>query len=623
MADNRKAFNIWIAVTIAGLVGVSILGFQILSPYNLQKALLDTIPADGNLEVFTFQVYEKVRLVSIIVWILFLIMSLCLIIFRKQSRSKIGEFLVSTRHCLKQVKHDFLIVLRAISPTRAEIVPLIILLGIIAFGIAFRYVYLWRPMGHDEAYTFMAFASRGLRNVVTDYHLPNNHVFHTIMVNLFYQLLGDSPAVIRLPAFIAGVLIIPAVFVVARSFYDTKIGLFAASIISALPVMIDYSTNARGYTMITLFALVLTIIAIYLKDNINLFAWFLLILISSLGLYTNPTMVYPVGMTFTWLILSKIIGDVNPGYEKRFYRYLLFAIIGIGIVTCALYLPVVLVSGLDTLIGNRMVETLSWSDFSQSVLPRIRNTWQEWNREIPPIISITALIGLIASFFVPKLPRDKRVPLILAGFLWIACALLVQRVAPWPRIWLFLLPFFVIWIAAGIAGLLYLLGKKIPGAELWVSGLLSVLVVLPMVAGIARAYPQYSLKLNAPGEVEQVANFLQGYLQDGDAVVATSPDRVILDYYLLRRKLGRDYSNLGKGRDILRSIVLVNLAYDQTLESVLEARSYLDDVEISSAEEIYHSRRIILYLLSKKINSSGEIGLGSPHLRLKSHQALG
>ena len=99
---------------------------------------------------------------------------------------------------------------------------------------------------HDEAYTFMAFVSRGLRVVVTDYHLPNNHVFHTILVNIFYEFFGDSPAAIRLTAFIAGILIIPAAFLVGRNFYDWKIGLIAASILAALPVMIDYSTTARG-----------------------------------------------------------------------------------------------------------------------------------------------------------------------------------------------------------------------------------------------------------------------------------------------------------------------------------------------------------------------------------------
>jgi uncharacterized membrane protein len=453
-------------------------------------------------------------------------------------------------------------------------------------------------MGHDETYTFMAFASRGLRVVVTDYHLPNNHIFHTILVNLFYQLFGDSPAVIRLTAFIAGILIIPATYMVGRIFYEWKISLLAASTVAALPVMIDYSTTARGYTIITLFALLIIALAAYVKDHPNQIAWLSLVLISSLGLYTNPTMIYPVGMTFTWLILSSLVKDTDPDYGKKFYIYLLFSILGIIIMTGILYIPIFFVTGLQSVIGNEVVETLSWSDFSQSLLPRINNTWAEWNRALAPILSTIAIVGLVASFFVPRLPNNRRVPLIMAGFLWIATALVVQRVAPWPRIWLFLLPFFIIWITAGIVGLFSFVINKLPKSKFWMTTIISLLIIAPLAAGLIRTYPQYSEKLKSQGEVEQVADFLQDHLQEGDVVVVTSPDTVVLKYYMRRNNLANDFTDLVKGKQVSRSIVVVNQAHNQTLEYVLERRSYLDDVQLISAEEIYRSRRFILYQLS-------------------------
>jgi uncharacterized membrane protein len=453
-------------------------------------------------------------------------------------------------------------------------------------------------MGHDETYTFMAFASRGLRVVITDYHLPNNHVFHTILVALSYQLFGDSPAIIRLTAFLAGILIIPATYLVGKIFYGWKIGLVAASILAALPVMIDYSTTARGYTIISFFALIIIGLAAYVKDHRNLIAWFLLVVISCLGLYTNPTMIYPVGMTFTWLFLSGLIKDVNPTYGRKFYLYLVFSIFWIVILTGILYLPIILRSGLQSIIGNDVVEPLSRSDFIESVLPRIKNTWSEWNRALPPFLSMIAIIGLVASFFLPKLPRNRRIPLILAAFLWITTALVVQRVAPWPRIWLFLLPFFVIWIAAGIIGLFNLLITKLPKSEFLMRLLLGILIVTPLVAALVRTYPQYAEKLISKGEVEQVADFLIDYLQEGDVVVVTSPDTVILKYYLMRNDIDKEFTELVKGKEVNRSIVVVNHAHEQTLQYVLERRFFLDDVQLDSAEEIYRSRRFILYQLS-------------------------
>jgi len=598
MKNDRKAVGCWWILLVGALLGAALFTLVSVASYSSQKKWLDSLANDGNFESFTANIYNVIRIISLPLAILSIGVLIVILLFRTQSMDRIGQLLSWLKGFFSHRWQEMVQILRALVPSKQGIIPLAVLLVITIFGIFFRYAYLWKPMGHDEAYTFMAFASRGLRVVITDYHLPNNHVFHTILVNLFYQVLGDSPAVIRLPAFIAGILLIPATYLIAKIFYDWKIGLLAASVIAVLPVLIDYSTTARGYTIIALFALMIVAISAYVKDNQNLVAWFILIGFSGLGLYTNPTMIYPIGMAFTWLILSSWIKDINPGYGKRFFLYLLLTGVGIALFTGFLYLPIIFTSGLQSVVGNEVVEALNWSDFTQSLVPRIRNTWQEWNRSLPPIFSWIALLGLIASFFVPKLPRNRRVPLILAGFLWIAAALLVQRVAPWPRIWLFLLPFFIIWITAGIIGLFNLLIAKFPKSELLIHLIWSILIVILLLAGMVRTYPQYSEKIFSKGEIEQVADFLQDYLQDGDVVVVTSPDTVVLKYYLMRINIDKEFTELTKGKEVTRSIVVVNQAIGHTLEYVLDRRSFLDDVQIASAEEIYQSRRFILYQLS-------------------------
>lgn len=598
MDHHKKAKRGWWFLLLCTLIGAIFFGLLVAFPYSFQKNMIDSLAGDGVVESFTSQVYTVLRIAALPFMIISISGLVYLIAFKNHSIAKIQDIYSWLNKFIRKSWQELVDLIQALVPNSQERIPFIILLIIIGFAIFFRYPYMWKPMGHDETYTFMAFASRGLRVVITDYHLPNNHVFHTILVNLFYHLFGDSPAVIRLTAFIGGILIIPATYLVGKIFYGWKIGLVAASVLAALPVMIDYSSTARGYTVITLFALIIIALAAYVKDHRNLIAWFLLVVISCLGLYTNPTMIYPVGMTFTWLFLSGLIKDVNPKYSKKYYIYLVLSIVWIVILTGILYLPIILSSGLGSIIGNDVVETLSWSEFTQSLLPRIKNTWNEWNRALPPFLSLIAIIGLAASFFLPKLPKNRRVPLILAAVLWIATALVVQRVAPWPRIWLFLLPFFVIWIAAGIIGLFDLLIKKLPKSEYLMLLLLGILIVTPLVTALVRTYPQYSEKLFSKGEVELVADFLSDYLQEGDVVVVTSPDTVVLKYYLARNNIDKEFTELVKGKDVNRSIVVVNNAHEQTLQFVLDRRSFLDDVQLDSAEEIYRSRRFILYQLS-------------------------
>ena len=598
MVWMNRAKIFWTAAIILAVIGGIFFSLLFLLPYDLQKSWVDGLAADGEVESYTLRIYSLEKYFSGPLALLMLAAAVILLSYQRRVESIIEELLPKTKSFVIRRGIEIREIVHSIKPSNQDFVPLIILFGIIVLGIFFRYAYLWRPMGHDETYTFMAFASRGLRYSITNYHLPNNHVFHTILVNLAYQLFGDSPAIIRLPAFLAGILIIPATYLVGKQFFSTKIALVSASIVASIPVLIDYSTTARGYTFLTLFTLLIVAVAVYVKDHKNLIAWGLLIILSSCGLYTNPTMIYPIGMVATWLLLSKLVKDVDQDYGKDYYFLWGATCILILVTAGILYSPIILSSGIKPLVSNDVIEALSWSDFYQSIPVRIKNTWAEWNRNLPDWISIIALIGLTASLFVPRPPQKRRITLIMAAILWIGAALIIQRVAPWPRIWLFLLPLIVIWVSAGILGLIELLLLRIPQGNYLLMGVISVMVLLPLGAGFLRSYTQYSQKLHAQGELEKVAMYLSDYLQPEDVVVVTSPDTIVLKYYLRRFGISQDATDLAKDKPFDHAIVVVNKAYRQTIDYVLDRRSFLDDVNLESVEEIYNSKRFSIYQLS-------------------------
>jgi predicted membrane-bound mannosyltransferase len=130
----------------------------------------------------------------------------------------------------------------------------LILGGITLIGLLLRLLDLNKSIAYDEAYTFIHFASRPFKHILADYSAPNNHIFHTILVGISYRLFGGDAWALRLPAFVAGNLIIPVMYMTARRFFSQYQALAAAGLVAVIPLFINYSVNGRGYTLLVLFA---------------------------------------------------------------------------------------------------------------------------------------------------------------------------------------------------------------------------------------------------------------------------------------------------------------------------------------------------------------------------------
>src|SRR5919109_2597730 len=132
------------------------------------------------------------------------------------------------------------------------------ILGVITLiGFCLRIIDLNQSIAYDEAYTFIHFASRPFKHILADYSAPNNHIFHTILVGFAYRLFGGEPWALRLPAFLAGILMTPAMYITARRFFSPYQSLAAAGLMAVIPLFISYSVNGRGYSLLVLLALLL------------------------------------------------------------------------------------------------------------------------------------------------------------------------------------------------------------------------------------------------------------------------------------------------------------------------------------------------------------------------------
>lgn len=500
---------------------------------------------------------------------------------------------------IRQFVKDFYLFQQAIKLEKSEKVYSLILLLITGLAVIFRLMYIYVPMRHDEAYTLVAFASDSLFDTIIAYHLPNNHVFHSILVNIATHVLGIQPWTVRLPAFVAGVLMVPASYLLAKNIYDKETALASALLVAYSPALASYSTNARGYTLETLITLLILILGVYVRKERNLFAWALLVLLAAIGFYTIPIMLFPFGILFTWLFLSNIIEGPGP-YASRmvFFKYWAIAGICTAILVLILYTPIFIYTGTENFFANGVIAPLSWPVFPATLQSRLVETWYEWQHGIPPALILLLGLGFGLGLILHRRISSQRVPLQLAALTWLGILLIVQRPNAWARIWLFLLPLVFIWSAAGIIGLLKALPLKLPAGFSLATIAVGAAILLVAIMAI-RSLPSLPEQWTAKGEAESAVLFLKDKLQDQDLIIVTSPDDAPVWYY--SRLYGIADAHFDNTQPFSRAFIIVNPTERQTLDSVFQDRGpSLPPSDIENARLIQVFGRLELYVYDSR-----------------------
>jgi hypothetical protein len=348
MAMRRETLALWVILVI--LTGVSglvlVIGFN--TGFDTARTMADLLARDGSADPFTPTLYQRLRLPVTLLGVILLALCAAMLFWKRRAQSLVSSSAARAAQFSARLWHDartFAADLRAINLERREI---LFLAGILLLALAARLAFIMQPFKHDEAYTVTVFANQPLWDALSDYHLPNNHLFHTLLVHLTYSLFGYSQWAVRLPALLAGLLTIPALYLLARTLHGRTVAVIAAASAAAVPVMIDFAAQARGYTLIILFSLLLFILGIYVRRHANRFAWALIVVLVVLGIYTIPIFYFSYASFLVWLGLGFLFGDIDfKAYGSRWHFVVWLVISGILTVlfTVLVYLPPVLHSG--------------------------------------------------------------------------------------------------------------------------------------------------------------------------------------------------------------------------------------------------------------------------------------
>ena len=205
-------------------------------------------------------------------------------------------------------------------------------------GIALRGIRLQESLWYDEIAAMISSSLHGPGPALGNYHALANHALHSALAAQSLQSLGnqDAELALRLPAFLAGVACIPAVFALGRTIGGNRLGLIAATAMAFMPVAILESAEARGYSMMMLFAILATHAWMRIADGrrsaITLYA-----LLVALGCWSHLVFVcVPIGHA-----VQAAIGAVRHREDRGIAcRWGLALVLG-GVTTLAVVAPLI------------------------------------------------------------------------------------------------------------------------------------------------------------------------------------------------------------------------------------------------------------------------------------------
>lgn len=358
--------------------------------------------------------------------------------------------------------------------SRDDRLHLIALGAIVAVAIVVRATMLGVDTRHDEAFTFQVFVQWPLSRSMSEYGVPNNHLFHTFLAHGAWRVFGDQNWALRLPVFLAGIALVPAIYAAGRVLYGRAAGLLAAALAAGATSLIEYSAYARGYG-ITWLAVVLLIVlgerVLRMRDPV---AWTLWAAIAALGLFTVPVMALALAAVSAWMGVELLVRR----QAGRLWE-LVAALAGAGALAALLYR--------DT-FGDP-----AWSyekEVPYSAGELVVDVWEAITAPLAGPLSVAVLALAVAGIALHLRIGKTPISLPLVTVLVIPMLVLVlPDPPPFQRSWLWVAPLALMAAAAGLVALTRPLAGRIPAPA---AAAAAVVVAVAIAVAMRTSDPPWS-----------------------------------------------------------------------------------------------------------------------------------
>ncbi|MEW5917972.1 MAG: glycosyltransferase family 39 protein, partial [Gemmatimonadota bacterium] len=203
---------------------------------------------------------------------------------------------------------------------RHEPVPWVALGALMLVAVIARGIGLNGGLWIDEIYSLVRSFRSPLASILTEYWGDNHHPLYAVLAHASRGAFGESAWSVRLPALLFGVATIPALFALAERLVSRREALLAGALLAVSYHHVWFSQNARGYSAIAFFAVVLTWLALRGLDANETRAWYWYAWVSALAAFTHLTAILVVVGHAAAVATYLLLFDRSPGRALVFRR---------------------------------------------------------------------------------------------------------------------------------------------------------------------------------------------------------------------------------------------------------------------------------------------------------------
>ncbi len=515
---TAKVFTIYVPLFVL-TANIGLLLTLLFLDFPQIKAWLDAMAADGTADVFNESNYVTIRLGVQLISVVLTFICAIVIFFRDRISARIKylteDLITDFSSLLTSCKNE----LRNIPTSVYLAITLITLFGSIS-----RLYYLNIPIRNDEAFTFLNYVSRPMLVTLSLYDTSNNHILFSVFANICTSLFGPEEWALRLPSFVAGILLIPGAFILARVLFKSSgAGLLAAGLISGAPYLTEYAINARGYSFICLFTTIMLIATFFLIANHKSKIWSIVYILSAAaGFATMPIMAYPMAISLVWLTAGCLAK--NGRLDRDWFLQLAITVVAIVALTLVWYSPSLVTGGWRTFLQIG-IEKQGFHQWLTKIIPQAKKIYLATNGLLPAwAIPLTLLLVVIGGL---------RVPLLFLSMAAVPLLLAIQSLAPFVRVLLFLSLLLLVLIAAGSESVIaYFCKKKKQLNPSAVIAMAAVLISLVQTSSLVLkdSPPDFDKTFRFP-EAKTVVQLLEDKISADTPIITGVPSDIPLIFY--------------------------------------------------------------------------------------------